>query len=153
MRNLRRMLLERCVTVRIVIHVECESNFVSRRFLPRARRSSWCCSSELFRCLTCGTKFLPQQRSRRQLARGVLPLQRAQLTFQLPQRKGQVHFWGDKERLNEKHQRNKGEYPAGKQNETQPRPAFPTGIGENKRRNLFRRELGHGTPIIAQRQK
>jgi hypothetical protein len=39
-------------------------------------------------------------------------LQRSQLAFQLPQRKRHVHFWYDKKRLNEKHQRNEEQHAA-----------------------------------------
>src|SRR5881396_882293 len=106
MRNLSRVLLERRVAVWIAIYIECESHFVIRRFLSGARRRSWRCASKLFRRLASRAKFLPQQRSWRNLARRILPLQRSQLAFQLPQRKRHVHLWYDKKRLNEKHKRN-----------------------------------------------
>src|SRR5262249_19805138 len=112
MRNLGGMLLERRVTVRVAIYVECESHFVVRRFLSRPRRRSWRCSGKFFRGLTRRAKFLPKQRSWRHLASRVLPLQRMQLTFQLPQRKRHIHFWCDKKRLNEKHQRNEEQHTA-----------------------------------------
>src|SRR5438093_5125630 len=150
MGNLSRVLLERRVAVRIAIHVEREAHFVVRRFFSRARRRRWRCAGQLLSCLPGRAKFLPQQRSRRQLTGRILPLQRAQLTFQLPQRKRHVHFGRDKKRLNEKHQRNEEQHAAGKQNQTQPRPAFTARIGENKWRNLFRRKLRHATPTIAQ---
>ena len=58
---------------------------------------------QFFRRLAGRAKFLPQQRSWRNLARRIFPLQRFQLAFQLPQRKRHVHLRRDKKRLNEKH--------------------------------------------------
>src|SRR5262245_20077796 len=111
------MFLERSVAVRIAIHVEGKPHFVIGRFPPRVRRNSRRCARELFCGLTRRAKFLPQRRSRRNLARGILALQRSQLPFQLTQRKRHVHFWCDKKRLNEKYQGNEEQYTADEQNE------------------------------------
>src|SRR4030095_11594490 len=117
MRNLSRVLLERGVAVRIAIYIECESHFAIRRFLSRTRRRSWRCAGKLLCGLASRSKFLPQQRSWRNLARRILPLQRSQLAFQLPQRKRHVHLRYDKKRLNEKHQRHEEQHTADQQNE------------------------------------
>src|SRR5438045_9512480 len=100
MRNLRGMLLERRVAVRIAIYIECEAYFVIERFLARARRRSWRGAGELFCGLASRAKFLPQQCSWRNLACGILSLQRSQLAFQLQQRQRPVHPWYATTRLN-----------------------------------------------------
>src|SRR5207244_9727470 len=117
MRNLCGVLLERRIAVRIAIYIKCESHFVIRRFLSRPRRRSWRYAGQLFCRLASRAKFLPQQRSWRNLPRGILPLQRSQLAFQLSQRKRYVHFRCDEKRLNEKHQRNEEQHTADEQNE------------------------------------
>src|SRR5207247_11212309 len=108
MRNLRRVLLERCIAVRIAIRIKCESHFVVRQFSPQSWRRRGRCSCELFCRLSRLAKFLPKQRGRRQLAGGISLLQRFESTFSLPQRKRHVHSRRDENRLNtQKHSKPK----------------------------------------------
>ena len=71
------------------------------------------------------------------------------MAFQLPQRKRHVHFWDHKKRLNEKHYSNEDQHTADKQSKTEPRPALTAGVGENERRNLFRRKIRHSSAYNA----
>ena len=118
MGDLRRMLLERRVTVRIAICVKREPYFIVRRFFAGARRGRRLWAAELFRRLSGLAKFLPEQRTRRKLPRRIFLLQCFQLAFQLPQRKRNSHFRRNKKRLDKEHRPEKKEHSRDEQNQS-----------------------------------
>src|SRR6266403_4043163 len=103
MSNLRGVLLERRITVRIAVGVEGESHFVARGFFACACRRWLGCPRELFCRLPGCAEFLPEQRARRHLSSRVFFLQCLELSLQLPQREGDLHLRRDKKCLHEKH--------------------------------------------------
>src|ERR1700693_144768 len=152
MRDQPRVFFQRSIAVGIAIRVIGETNFVRRRFFARfcRRRRSWGYTRQFLRGPFRRPEFLPKQRSRRYLTRGVCPLQRLELPFQLSQRKRNPHLRRDKECLNKKDASEKRKHPQNQQSEAQSRPAFAGRVRENKRRECVWREFLHEPPIFAQ---
>ena len=145
------MLFQRRITVRIAIRIKREAHFVRWRFFARFCRRRWRrrCAGQFFRGLFGRSKFLPEQRARRDLAGWVRFLERFQLPLQLPQRKRHPHLRRDKKCLDKEHRPDKCEHAENEQNQTQSRPAFAGRIGKNKRRQCAWRDLLHEPPIFA----
>ena len=78
-------------------------------------------------------EFLPGRNVWRELAGGILFLQRFQLPFQLPQSERQTQLRCDEECLDKKDGCNEDSDPAKKERKPKTRPAPARRIGENKR--------------------
>src|SRR5205085_7386 len=101
MGDLRRMLFQGRVAVRVAVSVKRQMDFVLRRFLSCLWRWGLWGWGRFPGGLTSSAEFLPKQRSRRRLTSRILRLQSFELAFQLVQRQRQPQLWGDKQRLDE----------------------------------------------------
>ena len=107
----------------------------------RGRR--WRRAGRLLRRQSRRGKFFPERQIRRRLPGRVCFLQGLELSLQLPEGKRKTELRSDKKGLNEKNRAEKDQDPCNEQGKAKARPAFPSRIGKNKRRNRVRRILFH----------